>query len=117
MPIYEFKCSECGICTEKFLPLSEYLNVPECCEKPMERMLSAPAAIIQDNTCYRSQLNGQMITSRRQHRTHLKEHGCIEVGNEIPKGPPKPIAPPPGLKEAVIDAVNKVEHKMRSKRK
>ena len=117
MPIYEFKCSECESYIDKFLPLSDYMNVPECCDRPMNRVLSAPAAIIQDNTCYRSQLNGQMITSRRQHKMHLKEHGCIEVGNEITKGPPKPVAPPPGLKDAVIDAVNKVEHKMRSKRK
>jgi hypothetical protein len=31
---------------------------------------------------YKSMINGQMITSRSQHRRHLKAHGCIEVGNE-----------------------------------
>jgi hypothetical protein len=31
---------------------------------------------------YQSMINGQMITSRSQHRRHLKRNGCIEVGNE-----------------------------------
>ena len=112
MPMYEFKCPECEAYIDKFLPLSDYLNVPECCDRPMDRLLSAPAAIIQDNTCYRSQLNGQMITSRRQHRMHLKDHGCIEVGNEkIPE--PKAIESPAGLKETVIETVNNYKHKKR----
>lgn len=84
MPIYEFCCHNCGNKLEKFLKLSEYGNLPSCCDGLMDRMLSAPSAIINDNTCYKSQLTGEMITSRRQHRTHLKEHGCIEVGNENP---------------------------------
>lgn len=112
MPMYEFKCPECEAYIDKFLPLSDYLNVPECCDRPMDRLLSAPAAIIQDNTCYRSQIDGQMITSRRQHRTHLKDHGCIEVGNEkIPE--PKAVESPAGLKEAVIETVNNYKHKKR----
>jgi hypothetical protein len=31
---------------------------------------------------YQSMINGQMITSRSQHRRHLKRNDCIEVGNE-----------------------------------
>ena len=115
MPVYEFKCPECERYIEQFLPLSDYYNVPECCEKPMDRLLSAPAAIIQDNTCYRSQLNGQMITSRRQHRTHLKDHGCIEVGNEkMPE--PKPYEAK-GVKESVIEAWNKVKPEKHKRKK
>jgi hypothetical protein len=26
---------------------------------------------------------GEMITSRSHHRAHLKQHGLIEIGNEI----------------------------------
>lgn len=110
MPMYEFKCPECEAYIDKFLPLSDYLNVPECCDKPMDRLLSAPAAIIQDNTCYRSQIDGQMITSRRQHRTHLKDHGCIEVGNEKIPGP-RALEAPAGLKETIIETVNNYKQK------
>lgn len=31
---------------------------------------------------YKSMITGEMITSRAQHRAHLKRHGCVEVGNE-----------------------------------
>lgn len=31
---------------------------------------------------YKSMIDGSMIQGRRQHREHLRQHGCIEVGNE-----------------------------------
>ena len=31
---------------------------------------------------YQSMINGKIISSRSQHRRHLKIHGCVEVGNE-----------------------------------
>lgn len=31
---------------------------------------------------YKSQLTGEYITSRSKHRVHLRDHGCIEVGND-----------------------------------
>jgi hypothetical protein len=33
---------------------------------------------------YQSQIDGSWITSRSKHRNHLKEHRCIEVGNDVP---------------------------------
>lgn len=41
------------------------------------------ADIIPDIQPYRSMIDGSIISSRSHHRRHLKEHGCIEVGNEI----------------------------------
>jgi len=81
MPIYDIQCTKCGNQEEVFIKMSEYDNLPECCSQPMVRMLSAPS-VIADNTCYRSQKTGEMITSRTQHKNHLKQHGLIEVGNE-----------------------------------
>lgn len=40
--------------------------------------------IATDRVEYRSMIDGSMITGRRQHREHLKRHGCTEVGNEKP---------------------------------
>jgi len=40
--------------------------------------------IMQDIAPYKSMIDGRMITSRSQHRLHLKAHGCVEVGNEDP---------------------------------
>ena len=33
---------------------------------------------------YKSMVDGSMITSRSQHRRHLKAHNCEEVGNDDP---------------------------------
>lgn len=33
---------------------------------------------------YKSMVDGSMITSRSQHRRHLKANGCEEVGNDDP---------------------------------
>lgn len=38
--------------------------------------------VVPDIKPYKSMLNGKMITSRSQHREHLKAHGAIEIGNE-----------------------------------
>lgn len=38
---------------------------------------------MRDLADYQSMVTGEMITSRSRHREHLREHGCIEVGNEM----------------------------------
>lgn len=51
---------------------------------------------------YRSMIDGRMITSRSQHREHLRQHGCVEVGNDSSlQRQPGPLTPPSGLKEAI----------------
>ncbi len=41
--------------------------------------------VIGDLNPYESIITGEMIGGRRQHRDHLKDHNCIEVGNEKSK--------------------------------
>lgn len=41
--------------------------------------------VISDIDPYLSHVNNEWITSRSQHRKHLKEHGYIEIGNEDPR--------------------------------
>lgn len=31
---------------------------------------------------YRSMVDGSIVGGRRQHRQHLRQHGCVEVGGE-----------------------------------
>jgi hypothetical protein len=40
--------------------------------------------IMPDIQPYKSMIDGRMITSRSEHRAHLKANNCIEVGNEDP---------------------------------
>ena len=62
------------------------LDLPWCrhCETEdrMERVLVAPM-VQTDIQPYKSMIDGSMITSRSQHRNHLRDHNCIEIGNEV----------------------------------
>lgn len=51
---------------------------------PVERKRSDLACphVINDRVEYKSMVTGEMITGRRQHREHLAEHDCEELGNE-----------------------------------
>lgn len=50
--------------------------------------LGESAMVMPDIQPYTSMIDGSQITSRSRHREHLRDHGCIEVGNEriTPKG-------------------------------
>jgi hypothetical protein len=53
---------------------------------PAEEFYSSePVApmVMPDIQPYQSMQTGEMITSRSHHRAHLKQHGLIEIGNEI----------------------------------
>lgn len=68
---------------------------------------SAPL-VMPDIQPYRSQIDGSMITSRSQHRSHLRQHGCIEIGNETKHlvNRTGPIKEPPGLKRKLVEIAN-----------
>lgn len=57
--------------TLELVPKDE--RVPSTSEAPF---------IVGDIAPYRSMITGEVIPGRRQHREHLRQHGCIEVGNE-----------------------------------
>ena len=40
------------------------------------------AMVVDDIAPYRSQVTGEWITSRSQHREHLKTHDCVEIGDQ-----------------------------------
>lgn len=59
--------------TNKLIPYEEW-------EGPST---SKSAYVAPDIQPYRSMITGEMITSRSQHREHLKKHNCFEIGNEV----------------------------------
>lgn len=68
---------------------------------------SSPAAMIMpDIAPYRSTIDGSEITSRSRHREHLREHNCIEVGNERPKPRQETWTATRGLREELIARYN-----------
>jgi hypothetical protein len=59
------------------------------------------ALIMPDISPYVSMIDGSVINSRSKHRTHLRDHGCIEVGNEkMERNTPKLNSPLPEIIEA-----------------
>lgn len=66
--------------------------------------------IMPDIKPYISMIDGSEITSRSRHREHLRAHGCEEVGNDSSlHQKPKPLKPPPGLKDSIIEAAHKLK--------
>ena len=67
--------------------------------------------IIADIKPYKSMVTGEIIHSRTKHRNHLKDHGCIEVGNEtkyVSKQPEhKRVDWKPEIIRRVMEAKNK----------
>lgn len=104
MPLYEAKCEICGAVEEFYRPMAQCMETPEHCGTPMRRLFTAPH-VADDIQPYISQIDGSVIHSRSQHRRHLRDHGCIEVGNETQTY--QRAAPPPGLKQALIDSVRR----------
>lgn len=68
------------------------------------RQVDAPF-IQPDIEPYQSMATGEMISSRSQHREHLKAHGLIEIGNETKYLQPKQKTLPPHLKETLARVV------------
>lgn len=75
------------------------------------RSRSAAPYVIPDISPYRSTITGETIGSRSIHRAHLKQHGCIEVGNE--KWPERKPVPMPDLKPDLVPAVSEYFRKRR----
>lgn len=60
---------------------------------------------------YQSMVDGTWITSRTQHREHLRRHGCVEVGNELPAKPRGiPEVNPQERKSLIAAQVNAMTH-------
>ena len=103
MPLYQVKCGVCSVETEVYRTFDRYDDLPECCGEVMSRVF-CPPLVHGDIAPYISMIDGSVINSRSSHRDHLKQHGCIEIGNE--RVEPKPLTPPPGLKETLIRVAN-----------
>lgn len=106
MPIYLLTCDSCGAEKDIYRTVKEYNDdLPNCCGESMRRKITAPYITV-DIQPYKSMITGEMITSRSQHRSHLKDHGMIEMGNELPKLEKKEIPDVPGLREELYARIS-----------
>jgi hypothetical protein len=92
-------CNHCKVTHEEYDPdqmdnrekYLAYWHIPfdgEEADKAWQQKLAmAPketAMVMSDINGYVSQVDGTWIKSRSQHRSHLKQHRMIELGNDVP---------------------------------
>ena len=106
MPLYPCKC-KCGHEDEVFLSISEYDKLPEHCGEQMQRVFT-PLHVIEDTKPYQSPLDGKWISSKSQHRKHMREHGVIEVGNEKLTRPISKPYNPGNIKQDLAEAYDQL---------
>lgn len=102
MPVYEYRCRDCETEYTRFLPISRYKEQTHCdCGGEGKKLISAPH-VIEDIQPYRSVVTGERIKGRSHHRTHLRDHNLIELGNERIEAKKKPLPPVgPDIKRAI----------------
>ena len=80
-------------------------------ERGKEPMPEQPF-IMPDIKPYQSMITGEMITSRSQHREHLRQHGCQEIGDQTHYlKPPSRDVNPEGRKELIRAQIDAMDHK------
>jgi len=68
-----------------------YVN-GELVEKGSDELYNSLGPMVMpDIQPYKSMIDGSMITSRSVHRDHLRQHNCIEIGNEKMESKPPPV--------------------------
>ena len=65
-----------------------------------------PTIISDHHAPFRSMADGRTYESKSAYRRSLKENGFVELGNEMPKGPP---APPDDYEADAAEAYERVE--------
>ena len=79
----------------------------------VERTQADGVMIQPDIQPYQSMADGSMITSRSQHREHLKKHNCFEVGNE--KMESKPVVVTDTRREVLQSQLANMTHSQANK--
>lgn len=90
--------------------MTTYVQDPVTLELiPKEQYQREPSSayIMPDIAGYKSMQTGEWISSRSQHREHLKAHRLIEIGNEKMSNKPRPIDRA-GIRRAAENAVRQV---------
>ena len=92
-------CTHCKIDHEEYDPKQmddrekylSYWNLPfegeeadKAWAQKLEMSPKETAMVMSDIDGYVSQVDGTWIKSRSQHRSHLKQHRMIELGNDVP---------------------------------
>lgn len=115
------KCNHCKVEHEEYDPSQfddrekylSYWNLPfdgpeadKAWAQKQEMTYREAPMVASDIQPYISQIDGSVINSRSKHRTHLRDNGCIEVGNEKMETTANKPKYDHKLKQTLIDVAN-----------
>lgn len=81
MPIYSYRCDQCGRGADSFAHIDERDNSPLCCGASMVRQLSAPMVQVPGglDVRYQCQVSGENVTSMRRRKYLMDKHGLADA--------------------------------------
>lgn len=79
MPMYSYRCSDCGAVADQYSPVSERdSNIPAC-HGPMTRQLCPAMVSVQADMHAISPIDGTPLTSRRKRTEYMKRNDLQEA--------------------------------------
>lgn len=79
MPMYSYRCSDCGAVADQYSRVSERdSNIPNC-HGPMTRQLCPATVSVQADICAASPIDGTVLTSRRARTEYMKRNDLQEA--------------------------------------
>jgi hypothetical protein len=74
----------CFVCRQ-WSDVRDFVSACPVCNVPRGTTKAAAVShnVMPDIDGYQSQVTGEWIGSRSRHREHLRDHGMIEIGNEL----------------------------------
>lgn len=84
MPIYSYKCDQCGRAQDLFNRIDDRdANPPVCCGEKAARQLTACMIFVPGDIAYKCPVTDQIVTSERQRHNIMREHRLIDA-NDFP---------------------------------
>lgn len=110
MPLYDTRCASCGSVQEIYRSYANRdADLPVCaCGTTMARCL-LPPQVMRDIGEYVSPIDGTFISSRSQHRDHMRRHGVIEMGNDKPTFRKAVTIPRESIRAEMRNQVNRMK--------
>lgn len=81
MPLYSFKCDDCGSIHDVFLSIMNRHDSPECCGKRTRRIIGNHSIIGDIKPYWDENISDKpvYVKSRNHKKKLLKEHGLYEI--------------------------------------
>lgn len=80
MPIFDYKCPQCGRKQEIYYREERKFYCPTC-DKELVKLMPGPR-VFGDYAPYNCPITGRLISGKKEHEANLRKHGCriLEAG-------------------------------------